>query len=86
MNKTELISTIAEKTKVTKSIVSDVVEIMLSTLIEQDRVSIKEFGTFSWTTRNARQCRNPHTGGTVDVPESKVLTFKVSNGLKTYAD
>jgi len=86
MNKTELITTIAEKTKITKSIVSDVVEIMLSTLIEQDRVSIKEFGTFSWTTRKARQCRNPRTGGTVDVPESKILTFKVSNGLKTYAD
>jgi DNA-binding protein HU-beta len=86
MNKTGLITTIAEKTKVTKSIVSDVVEILISTLIETDRVSIKEFGTFEWKTRPARQCRNPHTGGTVDVPETKTLTFKVSSGLKTYAE
>ena len=86
MNKTELITTISEKTKVTKSIVSDVVEILISTLIETDRVSIKEFGVFEWKFRAARKCRNPKTGETIDVPETKILTFKVSSGLKTYAE
>ncbi|MEI7590562.1 MAG: HU family DNA-binding protein [Deltaproteobacteria bacterium] len=86
MNKTELITTIAEKTKITKALVSDVVEIMFSTLIEQDRVSIKEFGVFNWKTRPARKGRNPHTGATIDIPETKTLTFKVASGLKTYAD
>lgn len=86
MNKTELITTISEKTKVTKSIVSDVVEILISTLIETDRVSIKEFGVFEWKFRAVRKCRNPKTGETIDVPETKILTFKVSSGLKTYAE
>ena len=85
MTKSELITVVAEKTKANKSTVSDVVEMMITTLLETDRVSIKEFGVFEWKFRAARKCRNPKTGETIDVPETKTLTFKAAPGIKTYA-
>ncbi len=45
---------------------------------ETGRVQIKKFGTFVVKTRKARKARNPKTGESIDVPESKRLTFKAS--------
>lgn len=42
------------------------------------RVQIHKFGTFIVKTRKARKARNPKTGESVDVPESKRLTFKAA--------
>ena len=82
MIKSELISTVAEKTKVTKSVVSDVIEAMIATIVATDKVTLNGWGTFQWKTRLARKGRNPATGEKIDIPESTTLKFKPSSGLK----
>lgn len=39
-------------------------------------VVVPKLGTFKTVNRNARVCRNPKTGDTVDVPAKALLKFK----------
>ncbi len=82
MTKSELIQGVAEKTKVTKSIVSDVIESVIAAIVESDKTTIKGWGTFEWKTRPARKGINPRTGEKIDIPESTTLKFKPSPGVK----
>ncbi len=82
MTKNELISAVSEKTKVTKSVVSDVLEAVIAALVESDKTTIKGFGTFQWKTRPARKGVNPATGEKIDIPESTTLRYKPSSGMK----
>lgn len=82
MTKSELITTVAEKTKANKSTVSDIIEMTIEAIVEADRVTFKGFGTFEWVTRPARKGRNPYTNTEMDIPESRALKFKPSPGLK----
>ena len=80
--KTELISSVAEKTKVTKAVIEDVLEAIMGSLVASDKTTLKGFGTFEWKTKKARTGRNPKTGAVIDIPESTTLHFKPSHGLK----
>ncbi len=52
--------------------------------IEEDgRVQVVGFGTFEIRTRAARRGRNPRSGATIHIPESKSVGFKAGKGLKT---
>jgi DNA-binding protein HU-beta len=82
MFKSELIQAIAEKTKLTKSVVNDVIESMLAMIVETDKVTLKQFGTFEWKVRPARKGVNPQTGEKIDIPAATILKFKPSAGLK----
>jgi len=82
MTKSELITVVTEKTKVPKSVVSDVLEATIEAIVEADRTTFKGFGTFEWKTRPARKGRNPQTGETIDITESTSLKFKPSLGLR----
>jgi DNA-binding protein HU-beta len=82
MTKTELVQKVAEKTKVTKSIVSDVIESVIALIVEADKTTIKGFGTFQWKTRPARKGVNPATGEKIDIPESTSLRYKPSAGMR----
>ena len=44
--KTELISSVAEKTKVTKAVIEDVLEAIMGSLVASDKTTLKGFGTF----------------------------------------
>lgn len=86
MNKTELARVVADKTDLTIAVAGDAVNAAIDAIVEAladgEEVAILGFGTFKVAERAARTARNPQTGETVEVAESKAVTFKVSKALK----
>lgn len=86
MNRTELISVVAEQTATTKkdtaAVVEKVFEVIANTVAMGDKVAISGFGTFSEIEAKARTSRNPRTGEIVEVPAKNKMKFSVSKTLK----
>ena len=86
MNKTELISTVAEAAgmskKDTEQVLNTFFDTVQNTLKQNDKVQIPGFGTFEVRERAARTGRNPHTGETIEIAAAKVPAFKPGKGLK----
>ena len=80
MTKKEIVKTISEKLGMTqlrtKEIVQHTFEAIIETLVEDERIELRNFGVFEVKKRAARRARNPKTGARVDVPEKFVVTFK----------
>lgn len=86
MNKTELITAVAEKCGMTKKDTEQVVSTALDTIVaamtEGDKVQLSGFGIFEVKAREARMGRNPHTKEPIEIPATKVPSFKASKALK----
>lgn len=86
MNKPELVSAVAEKAKITKkeaaAAIDALFEVIANSMKSGEKVQFVGFGTFDIHTRNARKCRNPHTGEEIMVPASKVPVFRSGRPLK----
>ena len=86
MNKTELISAMAEKAEISKKdaekALNAFTNIVADTLVDGDKVSITGFGTFEVVERAERQGRNPATGETITIAASKSPKFKAGKALK----
>ena len=86
MNKQDLINIISEKSGLTKKDVECVLNTFLGEVTEAlsagEKVQLIGFGTFETRKRSARVGRNPQTGETLSIPESKVPAFKAGNKLK----
>ena len=80
MTKKEIVRAISEDLGLTqlntKKIVQKVFDVILTTLVEERRLELRNFGVFEVKRRAPRRARNPKTGETVDVPEKRVVTFK----------
>ena len=86
MTKTELISTVAEKTDFTKKnaeiAVNAVISAITDTLATGEKVSLVGFGTFEVRDRKEKQVKNPQTGKMMTAPASKAPAFKAGQALK----
>ena len=86
MNKAELISSIAEKTELTKKdvelVVNGFLNVVQGTLAKGDKVQLVGFGTFELRERKARIGRNLKTGEKLEIPAAKVPAFKAGKALK----
>ena len=86
MNKTELISTVAEKTALSKkdceTVVNAALDAMTATLAEGEEIRLVGFGTFEVKRREARMGRTPKTKEAIPIPASKVPAFKPGKALK----
>lgn len=86
MNKTELITNIAQKSGLTKKDVETVINGLLDeitgALSKGDKVQFVGFGTFETRKRASRSGRNPQTGQVIEIPETTVPAFKAGNKLK----
>ncbi len=86
MNKTELITKVAEKSELTKKDATKAVDAVFASITETlqggDKVQIIGFGNFEVRERAARKGRNPQTGEEIQIPASKVPAFKPGKGLK----
>lgn len=86
MNKTELVAAVAAKAELSKkdaeAAVAAVFDSIKDALAEDDKVALIGFGTFSVKTRAARTGLNPRTKETIEIPETKVPTFKAGAALK----
>ena len=86
MNKKDVVQAIHEKVgfskRETAAIVDKTIELMKTALAEGDSIMVSAFGKFSVREKKAQKGRNPKTGETMTLPPRKVITFKVSRGLK----
>ena len=86
LNKTELVSAVAEKTGLTKKdsekAVGALFEVVTETLSTGERVQVVGFGTFEVRDRAARKGRNPQTGEVIDIAAAKVPAFKAGKALR----
>ena len=90
MNKLELISTLKEKTRLTKSEAAEVVKIFFDSLSESfangERVEIRGFCSFYIKEYKSYTGRNPKTGQKVTIPPKKLPFFKCGKDLKERVD
>lgn len=86
MNKTELIAKVAELTDLSKKDASKAVDAVFDAISESlqggDKVQLVGFGNFEVKSREARKGRNPQTGEEIDIPASKIPSFKAGKSLK----
>jgi DNA-binding protein HU-beta len=86
MNKSELIDAVANSSDLPKAqaarAVDAVIDVISSALKGGDQVTIVGFGTFLVRERDARTGRNPRTGESIQIPASKMPSFKAGKGLK----
>ena len=86
MNKTELIAIAAENSGITKKdaerVINAALEAVMDSLVKGEKVQISGFGTFETKDREARVGRNPHTKEAIEIPATRVPSFKASKALK----
>ncbi len=86
MNKTELIAIAAENAGMTKKdterVLNAAIDAITAALVAGQKVQLSGFGTFESKNREARMGRNPHTKEAVEIPATRVPTFKASKCLK----
>ena len=86
MNKTELIAIAAENAGLTKKdterVLNAALDAITLALVRGEKVQLSGFGTFEIKDREARIGRNPHTKEAIDIPATRVPSFKASKALK----
>ena len=86
MNKAELITSLAEKSSLTKKDVEVVLKAFVESVEEAlekgEKVQLVGFGTFETRQRAARVGRNPRTKEEINIPESTVPVFKAGKEFK----
>ena len=86
MNKAELVSAVAEKTgmsmKDSEKAVNAAFDTITEALAAGDKVQLVGFGAFEVKERGARIGRNPKTKEEIEIPASRVASFKVGKALK----
>ena len=86
MNKAELITSMAEKSQLTKKDAETALKAFMQSveeaLVEGDKVQLVGFGTFETRERAAREGRNPRTKETINIPASTVPVFKAGKEFK----
>ena len=83
MNKSDLVSAIADESGLSKADATRALEATTSAisgaLSNGGKVAITGFGSFLVRSRAARSGRNPQTGATIQISASKVPAFKAGN-------
>ena len=85
MTKAELISKIANDSKITKAAagraLDSAIDGITKALKKGDKVTLVGFGTFSVARRKAREGRNPQTGKPIKIKAKRVAKFKAGSAL-----
>lgn len=86
MTKADLINLISEKADITRvkaeTVVNTIFDSMVESLMRDDRIEIRGFGSFVNRAYGAYKGRNPRTGEVIDVKQKKLPFFKVGKELK----
>ena len=86
MDKTELVSAIADRAEMTKKdaekALTAFTEVVTKELKKGGKIQLVGFGTFEVSERAAREGRNPQTGDTMKIAASKAPKFKPGKALK----
>ena len=86
MNKSELVSSVAEKAELSKKDAEKALkaftEVVTEELKKGNKIQLVGFGTFEVAKRAAREGRNPQTGETMKIAASVAPKFKAGAALK----
>ena len=86
MNKVELIAAVAEKEDITKveseKIVSAVLDTIVETVANNEKVSITGFGSFECVKRAEREGRDPRTNTPIIIAAKKAPKFKAGKAFR----
>jgi len=86
VNKSELITALAEKAEFSKKdaekVLNAFVDSVTESLAKGEKIQMIGFGTFEVKTRPARTARNPRTGAEIKIAASKSPAFKAGKALK----
>ena len=86
INKTDLVLKISEKSGLSKKDCECALNACIDSITEAlksgEKIQLIGFGTFEVRERSARIGRSPKTGETIDIPASKLPTFKAGKNLK----
>ena len=86
MNKAELITSMAEKSKLTKKdaelALKALIESVEESLEKGEKVQLVGFGTFEIRERAAREGRNPRTKEVIQIQATTVPVFKAGKEFK----
>jgi len=86
VNKQELVTSVAEKSGLTKKDSEKAVNALFASIEEAlakgDKVQLVGFGTFEVRSRAARKGRNPQTGEEIEIAAAKVPAFKAGKSLR----
>jgi integration host factor alpha subunit len=90
LTKRELVNEVASKLGLTQNEVAGVVQELLDaitdSLVDGNRLEIRNFGVFEVKEREARIGRNPRTGEEVPIPKKRVTTFRPGKALKQWVE
>lgn len=85
MNKTELIKRIAENAGISqvdaRKALDATFDSIKEALVNEEKVTLIGFGTFSVSVREAHKGVNPKTSEKIDIPTKKVAKFKAGAEL-----
>jgi len=86
IKKRDIVRKIADELRVPQTTVVGVIQRFLDScvaeLVRGNRLEFRDFGVLNVVTRKTRVARNPKTGAPVQVPERKVVVFKMGKHLK----
>jgi DNA-binding protein HU-beta len=86
MNKNELVTAMAGKSKLSKKDTEKALRAFEESVTEElgqgGKVQLVGFGTFDVTTRSQREGRNPQTGEHMVIPAARAVRFKAGKALK----
>ena len=86
MTKKDIVLRITDATGIkqvdVKRIVQKTLDVIVESLIRNEKVELRNFGVFKIKERKARFGRNPRTGESVPVPPRKVVVFKPGLEMK----
>ena len=86
MTKVDLIRKISEKTDLNKAnserALNACMEGIEESLVNEGKLTLTGFGTFSVQDRKERKGRNPQTGEEINIPASKAVKFRPGKTLR----
>lgn len=90
MNKSDLITALAAKKKLTEKKATEIINVIfngfIDTMKNDNRIEIRGFGNFAIREYNPYKGRNPKTGEKTMVKKKKLPFFKVGKELKKMVD
>ena len=86
MNKTELVTAIADQAELSKKDAEKALkaftDVVAAELKKGEKIQLVGFGTFEVSERAAREGRNPQSGEVMKIAASKASKFKAGKALK----
>ena len=86
MNKSELVSAVAQELgftqKDTEAVIRSALSKMTESLVSGEKVALSGFGTFEVRHKSARVGKNPRTKQAIRIPAFRSVVFKSGKNLK----